>query len=57
MINLANVKNINILNGSMLRAPIKPYSKVVYPENKELFLKVIKKPGYMKIFQVSITSK
>lgn len=45
LINLAVQKNTNILFGTHKKCSIKEYEKVVYPENKEPLIKIIKDKG------------
>jgi putative RecB family exonuclease len=45
LIKFSKQKEIDVVYGSNKKASVKPYEKVVYPEDKELFLKLIKDKG------------
>ena len=45
LISLAIQKNTNIIFGTHKKCSIKEYEKVVYPENKEFLIRVIKDKG------------
>jgi putative RecB family exonuclease len=45
LIEFAKQKEVNIVYGSNKKVSIKPYDKIIYPEDKNLFLKLIKDKG------------
>jgi len=45
IISLSKEKNINIIFGTNKKCLIKEYEKVIYPENKEFLIKIIKDKG------------
>lgn len=46
LIEFAKQKEVNVVFGSNKKASVKPYDKVVYPEDKEAFIKLIKDKGF-----------
>ena len=54
IIALSKEKNINILFGKNKKCLIKEYEKVVYPENKEFLIRIIRDKGlYEELSQIS----
>jgi putative RecB family exonuclease len=45
LIEFAKQKDVDVVFGSNKKASVKPYDKVIYPEDKEKFIKLIKKKG------------
>ncbi len=45
LISFAKQKDVDVVFGSNKKASVKPYDKVIYPEDKEKFIKLIKKKG------------
>ncbi len=45
LIDLANQKSTDILFGTHKKCSIKEYQKVIYPENKSIFVELIKNKG------------
>ena len=52
LIELARNKNTDILFGNNKKCSIKEYYKVIYPEDKSLFVELIKKGGFMINFHL-----
>jgi Zn-dependent oligopeptidase len=50
MINIAKIKGISVMLGTHKKCSIKEYDKVIYPENKEVFTKLIKNKGLYDSF-------
>ena len=50
LINLAINKNTNFFLGTHKKCSIKQYEKVVYPENKEILIKLIREKGLYERF-------
>jgi hypothetical protein len=50
MINIAKIKGISVLSGTHKKCSIKEYDKVIYPENKDTFTKLIKNKGLYELF-------
>lgn len=50
MINIAKINNISVLSGTHKKCSVKEYDKVIYPEDKYFFSKLIKKNGLYDAF-------
>lgn len=50
IINIAKIKNKNFLNGTHKKCSVKEYDKVIYPEDKDTFTKLIKQKGLFDSF-------
>jgi hypothetical protein len=50
MINIAKINNISVLSGTNKKCSIKEYDKVIYPEDKDFFSKLIKKNSLYDAF-------
>jgi hypothetical protein len=50
IVNIAKIENKNFLNGTHKKCSVKEYAKVVYPEDKETFAKLIKQKGLYDSF-------
>jgi len=50
MINIAKINNLSVLSGTYKKCSIKEYDKVIYPEDKDFFSKLIKKNGLYDAF-------
>jgi len=50
LIELAREKNTEVLTGTHKTCLIKPYEKVVFPENKEELIRIIKEKGLYERF-------
>ena len=50
IIELAKQKNTDILLGTNKKCSIKPYQKVIYPEDKSILVELIKKKGLYEMF-------
>src|SRR3989344_7109820 len=50
IIELARQNNTDILLGTNKKCSIKPYQKVIYPEDKSILVELIKKKGLYEMF-------
>lgn len=50
MINIAKIKGISVLSGTHKKCSVKEYEKVIYPEDKNSFTKLIKNKGLYDAF-------